>query len=432
MRQELKEKKLFNGNRPTISKKEWVVVRYSLLYLFLFLWLWPLSILAQPSSFIESPFLLSADGSEGQADESYLENSHAVRLSLRDALYYSLQGNQDIQISAFTPKQAKEDLIAAQSVYDPSFFLSASHDRILDSESDLLDPTIDEETSFKVGIKKLLATGGTVSLFLKTQRFDKIDVPFDFESRYLTAPAFELKQPLLKNIGAKEQKATITIQNNNVNISEAEFQQTVNDTLAQVSRIYWRLYMHREIVDINRKTLEMAQEVHRREVVRMDEGISKSLDVARAQSAAEARRTEVLRSQERVRVVTDQLKFLLNWSNLNIDSNNLIIPVESPQTNPITVDGAAAIKNGLGNRPEIEKARKNQDIAKVHEDLARHQRLPKLDAFMNYGVNGYDGRLSDAFGDIAFDDENDWTVGLEFELPIGNRLAKATHRKQML
>lgn len=356
-----------------------------------------------------------------------------IRLSLGDALYYSLKGNQDIQISSFIPLQAHEDLNDARSVYAPSFFMAGFNERLLDLESlDVANPTIDDNTDYKAGIKMLLPTGGNLSMFWETRRLDKTNDPFNFQSRYANRPTLELKQPLLKNFGSRAEKAAIRIQNNNVNISEAQFQQKVQDVVAQVSRIYWELYKQRGIMDINQKTLVLAEEIHRREVVRLAEGISKPLDVARALSNTEARRAEVLRSRESVRVVTEQLKFLINWSDLTLDSDKGILAEDTPQIEPVKISLKEAIKTGLHNRPEMKMAFQNEEIAGTIEDLARHQRLPKLNAVMSYSASGLGSQFSDAFEAIAIDDQNDWTVGLELEIPIGNRSARAIHRKRKL
>ena len=407
----------------------------------LIIWHWcPLTALGQQLyPFFEETFLASNYLPESvtkfvtsENSGKVIEDRGAARLTIREALYYSLQGNHDVQISSYGPQQAREDLLYAESVYDSSLFLSGSHDRTLDTESNINDPTVEDDTNVQIGVKKLLPTGGTLSLFWETQRFDKTHGPFEFKERYTSVPTIELKQPLLQNIGAKAEKAAIKIQNNNVTISEADFQRTVHDIVSQVSHTYWRLYMHSKIAEINQDTLDMAGEVHRREVVRLADGIAKPLDVARARSAAEARRTEILRSKERVQQVTEQLKFLLNWSEFTLDSRDRIIPVESPRTEAVHVILEQAIKKGLENRPEIQKARKHLDIASVRKKLSRHQRLPKLDAVMNYGVNGYGGQFSDAMDTIDIDDRNTWTLGLTFEMPIGNRSANATYRKQRL
>ena len=273
---------------------------------------------------------------------------------------------------------------------------------------------------------------GDLSLFWETQRLDKTYDPYNFQRRYADRPTLELKQPLLKNFGSKSEKAAIRVQNNNVNISEAQFQQKVQDVVAQVSRIYWQLYMQREIMSINQNTLEMAEEIHRREVVRLAEGISKPLDVARALSNTEARRAELLRSRDSVRVVTEQLKFLINWSDLTLDSDKEILADEKPRIEPVQVSLQEAINSGLQNRPEMKIALQSEEIAGTIEDLARHQRLPKLNAVMSYSANGFGSQLSDAFEDIALDDRDDWTVGLELEVPIGNQSARAIHRKRQL
>jgi outer membrane protein TolC len=156
------------------------------------------------------------------------------------------------------------------------------------------------------------------------------------------------------------------------------------------------------------------------------------MDVSRARSVAAARRADVFRSRERVRVVTEQLKYLLNGPDLAIDADIEIIPTEIPRTAPVEISVAEALENGLKHRAEIRKAEKTREIAEIQENLSRHQRLPKLSAYFRYGLNGHDRHLNDAFRDIDFDDRNAWSVGLEFEAPLGNRSAEAVYRKQKL
>jgi outer membrane protein TolC len=255
---------------------------------------------------------------------------------------------------------------------------------------------------------------------------------FERTFKYSFAPTVELRQPLLKNLGSKEEKATIKIANHQTKISEEEFRQTVIEIATQVSTAYWQLFLFKELVKINQQNFEMAEEVYRRETVRLAENISKPLDVERARSNAEARRSTLLRSKERLQVVMDRLKLLLNWSNLTIDSEVEIIPIEAPETVPISVDEKEAIEKAISRRPEIESARQALEIRRVEEDLSAHKRLPKLDVFARYSVSGYGTDFSGSVDDTGINDDDSWAVGLNFEWPIGNRSANARYRKKKL
>jgi outer membrane protein TolC len=175
----------------------------------------------------------------------------------------------------------------------------------------------------------------------------------------------------------------------------------------------------------------MAAEVHRREVVRLHDGIAREVDADRALAAVEARRTDLLRNYERIRVISDQLKLLMNWSTLTIDSGVEMIPTDQPRTDVLIVDEAEAINTALENRPRLNQAKKTVEIRTIEVDLARHKQLPSLDAFGRYALDGYGDDMSDAIDSMEFSDRNSWAVGLKFEWPWDNVSAKARYRKNL-
>jgi outer membrane protein TolC len=190
--------------------------------------------------------------------------------------------------------------------------------------------------------------------------------------------------------------------------------------------------MFRELVKIDRENLAMAEEVQRRENVRLSQGLSKPLDVERARSNVQARRSSWLQSNQRLHLVKDQLKLLLNSSNLTIDSGTEIIPVDEPRVEPVAVDEVRLIDTALADRAEIKKAARELEIRKAEEDLSAHQRFPNLDIFGRYSVSGYGRDVSGAAEDTSLNDDDAWAVGVSFEMPIGNNSAEAIYRKKRL
>lgn len=355
-----------------------------------------------------------------------------VQLSLLDAIRFSLEGNQDIQVVSYTPRQSAEDVADAESVFDPFVFADSSFRREPNLQSSVTDIVMEDTGLFQTGIRKPLGTGGSLSTFLEMRYGDLINAEFDRTYKYIFAPTFEIRQPLLKNLGSREEKAAIKIANHQANISDEEFRREIIETATRVSRVYWQLFLFMELVRIDQQNLDMAEEVHRRESVRLSEGISQKLDVERARSNAEARRGTLLRSRERYRAAMDQLKLLLNRSNLTIDSQAEVIPVEEPQMLPADFDENTIIKTALQYRPELKKAIQELRIRQVEEDLTAHQRLPNLDVFGRYSLSGYGQEFSSAVSDTGIDDNDAWAVGLNFEWPIGNNSAKSQYRKRLL
>ena len=368
------------------------------------------------------------------AGKGILPPPEPIRLSLLDAMRYSLEGNQSKRIASYMPQQARENLASAESVYDPSLFAEGAYSRTVDIDPPIILNTImEDETTARAGIRKPLVTGGNLSVLMETNYLDYSSYLRNRNMKYYkSAPVVELRQPLLKAFGGKAERASIDIENHNVNIADEAFRQTAIDVATQVSRVYWQLFMYRELVLIDRETLFMAEEIHRREIIRLAAGQSKKLDVERAHSVAEARRRDLLRSSERLRVVMDHLRVLINRPGLTIDSNAEIIPIENPQTVPVEVDETAAISKALEGRPELKRAKKALEIERIQEDLARHERLPELDVFGRYSMDGYGREFSDSVDNMGLDDRDSWAVGLNFNWPIGNRSAAALYRRQSL
>jgi len=280
----------------------------------------------------------------------------AVRLTLMDAIQYGLEGNQDIKVVSFTPQATREELSGTESVFDTEVFADSSFRRDPNLQSSVTNIVTEDSGVVETGIRKPLGTGGSIAASLEGRYGNLNNADFDRVFRYTFAPTLEFRQPLLKNVGAREQYSAIKIAKYQVNISEEEFRQEVLEIVARVARGYWQLFLLGELVKIDEQNYEMAQEVYRRESVRVKEGISQQLDVECARSNAQRRRGNLVNSRERLRVALDQLKLLLNWSNLTIDSAVDIIPVDAPDTIVKMVNEQEAIEKALLHRPEIGRA----------------------------------------------------------------------------
>ena len=374
----------------------------------------------------------TASVSDLEMSDDPVTGKKPVRLSLLDAIRYSLEGNREINVVSYTPKQALEEVENAESVYDPLLFADTTFRREPNLDSSVADIVTEDEGITRAGIRKPLKTGGHLSAYLETRYGDLNNSVFERQYKYIVAPTIELRQPLLNNFGGKREQTAINISNYQANISEEEFRQKVIEIAKNVAQVYWKLFLFKELITINQQNLAMATEVFRREDVRLAKGISQQLDVERARSNVQTRRSTLLRSRKEYRIAMDRLKLLLNGSTLNIDSDLTVIPVEAPQTVPVIVDENQAIETALIHRPEMMKAKQELMIRQADEDLTAHQRLPTLDAFGRYSLSGYGEDFDGAGDNMSLNDEDAWEVGIFFEWAIGNRSANSLYRKKIL
>ncbi len=361
-----------------------------------------------------------------------LPESNALPLTLLDAVLYSMEGNREIQVVAFTPQQSQEDITDAEAVYDTRLFAEASYRRDPNLESSVLDVVTEDQGLTQTGIRKQLKTGASLSTYLETRYSDLNNSEFERRYKHIVAPTLELRQPLLNNIGSRKEQTAIKIANYQANISQEEFRLTAIEVINRVAKVYWKLYQFKELINISHESLEMAEEVLRHEAERLDRGITQPLDVARAQTSVQQRRSTLLKSQKEYNIAMDRLKLLINWEQFRLDTDMRVVPVEPPKIEPLAVDEAEAIAMALANRSEILKAKQEQMIRQADENLASHQRLPTLDAYGRYSISGYDGDFGGAVEEVGINDEDIWEVGVNFEIPIGNRAANARYRKKIL
>ena len=360
-----------------------------------------------------------------------------VNLTLLEALHYALRGNHEIQIAAYEPLRAGADVSIAQAVFDPTVFFTNNFGRTDRPIQSLLDTgevregaLVEDTWDFQGGARQPFLTGGTFSLFQNLSYLDTNSTLTFPNPQYRAGLTAELKQPLLKGLGAVVNRAAIRVANLNADVSYEQFRRKVIEVVADVTALYWQMVYEGELVRIDRESLDLAQEVLRREEVRFRQGISKEVDVARAQAAAGGRQTRLVRSEVRLQNTVERLKLLLNAPEVPLDSEVIVVPAERLAYRVTDVVRSEAVSKALAHRPDLAGARKAIEANQVRVDAARHDRLPKLDSVLRYTMNGLNTDLGNAMADQHLTDPFSWVAGLEFEMPIGNRAANAEHRKR--
>jgi outer membrane protein TolC len=372
---------------------------------------------------------------DGPAPREAAAAKSEVYLPLAEALHMALAGNHDIQIAGYEPLLAEEDVVRAEAVFDPAIFATnnfARTDRPIQSVLDtglLADDALIEDTwESQAGLRQLLPIGGTVAVF---QDFTYLDTNSTFTTpnpQYRGALTAELTQPLLKGAGTRVNRAAIEVANLNVGVSMHAFHREVIDVVTEVAKVYWQLVHDRELVRVSRETVDLAREVVRRERVRKDQGISKDVDVDRALSSLALREADLVRAENRVDATADRLKVLLNAPDVPVEGDAAVLPTDHLAFEPTPVDRNAAVAKALALRPELAAARTAVRISGVRLGVAEHERLPKLDAVLRTSMNGLGGDFGESVGGQYETRNLGWLAGLEFELPLGNREARADYR----
>ncbi len=117
---------------------------------------------------------------------------------------------------------------------------------------------------------------------------------------------------------------------------------------------------------------------------------------------------------------------------MNLADDVEIVPDDFPVAQPFILDRVAEIQTALEHRPEIEEQRLRLASAEVAAGQAKNSELPQLDLTFRYTTNGLGANADLSFDQMTGHNYLDYYVGVEFEVPIGNRGPRAAYRRAAL
>lgn len=349
-------------------------------------------------------------------------------LSILDAVKMALSENTDIRVVSYNPKRAAELVKGAESAYDLSLisaynysFTERPTQSVLDTGFLGDDVYTERRWSLTAGVRQPLPwVGGSLTLSQVVDMLSNnssLTVPDPQNTSRVTAL---LAVPLLQGGLDAQNRAAIRIAKANAVMSDEEFRLKAMDVVSDVVRTYWQLVFERDLVRVSGEVLAMAEEVNRREAVRLGRGLSKQLDVDRSVVAVESRRGELLRARNRVSLTAQQLRLLTNDPAVLPSSDRELVPTDAPNDNEVAIDVGAAVQTALSKRPEVLRAEKAVESGGARARLARNRSLPKLDAKFAGTLNALGTSTSNVLDKAYNDRYTGYSASLEFEWPIGN------------
>jgi outer membrane protein TolC len=356
-----------------------------------------------------------------------------ISLSLQEAIARTLAHSLSIRVEAYNPAIKESQITEALAIYDPTFFGNSQWTN--QDEPIALSPISVNGVTWQnsVGLRQLLPSGGTASAGVG-------DTYRSFQNNQLVTPNssheanlnVSLSQPLLRGFGSVVTSANIYLAQRDYGISLSQFRKQVIKSVGDVEDAYQSLVAAISAVDIQERLLADTRETYRRILVRVNIDADR-VQIKQAEAAVQSRQAELVRALTTVRNASDRLKSLINDPSMDLRGNCLIIPADKPIDVPMSFNVGEQIDLALRQRPELEEARLNIQKTDIIVNVARNDLLPKADITLSAGSNGFDNGFDTSFTE-TFDAPQyiDYSAGLKFEMPLGNRAAEAAlHRRKM-
>jgi outer membrane protein TolC len=368
-------------------------------------------------------------------------DARRVPMTLNQALVIAARHNLDVKLARVIPLIRREQVIEAEAEFDWAAFGSASVGQddqpipasTLNGVPVGSNATIRHNARLESGIRKRIQRlGGTIRVSAGADYINDQSPGLSFapDPAWTANLALAVSQPLLRDFGAQVNGARIRLAANARDRDVLAVNGQLLRTSAETEAAYWELvFTHYRLV-IEEQLLATTSRT-RDEVAARRDVDANPVQLARARSELRSRRIEVIRARAAVRRASDRLKRLLNAPDLPVAGEAVVQPLDYPCELPEFHDLRAAVTDAVRHRPDLAQILLEVDDARIRMDVARNQRLPRLDLTGEVRHYGLDDELGESY-EASGDDFVEYLVGLEFEQPIGNRAADAAvHRTRL-
>ena len=393
----------------------------------------------------------------GNADVTVSENKNGI--TLQQAIEMAILQNLDIMFEKVNPLIQQEEIRNEKSVFDPNYYLKSSFEKsIKPTGTDLAGtPTaVNKNFRWDTGFKGEIVTGTDYSLDFTNVR-QKTNSSFtNLNPNYTSEIKLNVTQPLLKNFGLSINKTKIIIADNNRKKSIQQLKNSIIDIISSVKETYWDLVYNIDDKKVKELSLKRAEDFLERTHKQVEVGTLAPIDIIQAEAEVATRKEGVIVAESNVKNSEDRLKQLINV----IDKegwDSQITPLDKPQFKAIPIDLESTIETALSKRPDIHQAIINLDNSVVSLKFAKNQLLPSLNFVGSFGLNGLSGQkrpsqfgtqnpaqifnrsdnpLGESYEEtlqrVGAGNYYSWLVGIELNIPLGNRAANSRYVKSNL
>ena len=362
-------------------------------------------------------------------------------LSLQQAVASAVEHNLNVQIARLEPAISEAQVARAESVFDWVFFADYDFQKIDQVQQTPIvagtpvgvGSSRSVTNAYETGIRKSLTTGGQITASQGQRNSNNLTTGFALFPDPSNSVFLDLglTQPLLrgagKEVGLAQVRLNQNLERSTIYSLKLALIQTVRDTEAA----YWRLFQAQAELDIQRRSL--LRGILTRDILEKRLNFdARPAEYSDAVATVERRRNALILAEQAVRDASDSLKVFINDPALSVTSEVLIRPVDRAITDPITFSLLDSVITALDERPEIGIAILNMDSASIQQAVAENNLLPTLDLSFRARFQGLDSDVEEAYEQIGNGRFVDYTLGVEFEQPIGNRPARSLFRQREL
>jgi outer membrane protein TolC len=350
-------------------------------------------------------------------------------LRLREALERAVAGNVDLLREGAAIELAAANLLAAAGAFD--FVLTgdgtfARRQTPPINANDLAAGTTTTVTG-NLALTRALETGGSLSLaaqevFTRTNsRLNSCGMRCSFYDSNVT---LRFTHPLLRGFGSEVTTANLRKQRILMDTELLNRRARAAVVLRDVVTAYWELGYAWDDLAIRRSAVRLAEEQRRYTQAQVDVGRLGVADLAAVDRAIADRQQDVAVAQQTLLGRGLDLQRLTGQPVAATFTSPAAL--ERPSSLAATIDAATETTHALESSPQLRALRAGQTLSDIDVRTAQALVRPQLDFVGAVSTAGRQLAFDDAWAQAARFENLNWSAGLQFQLPVQNRVARGT------
>jgi outer membrane protein TolC len=279
-------------------------------------------------------------------------------------------------------------------------------------------------------LSKRFVTGGTLDLNVANthSRFTPGPAPLNPLDR--SAVTLSFTQPLLQGAGVGPNVAPIVIARINTERSYFQLKDAMQELVRGTIEAYWAVVFARTDTWARRQQVEQGQAAVVLEEARLKVGFGNAAEVAQARVALANFRAALISAEANLLQREAALRNILG---LPPTEPERFVPTTAATSDRVEPKWDEVLRLAADRRPDIVELKLILEADQQVLLQARNQAQPRVDATALYRWNGLEGEtptganLSSGAGQFT-----DWTLGVNFSVPLGLRQGRAGLRRAEL
>ncbi len=377
---------------------------------------------------------------EGYAEQAEAEDAPAepveppaeLEVSLEQCRVWALEHNLDLRVALVDPALAETAVQQEEARFEALFFGSLNYSDNQSPTASNLEGGETNAINANLGVRIPTRTGGSVTVDFTGSRFETDNQFSTLNPSFTSDMSISLSQNLLRNAGVRVNTAPIQIARLSAQQSNARTKLEVIRALTSVDRLYWRLYAAQRELEVRQQQHELAMAQLERARRLVENGDAAEIEIMRAESGVADGLEAIIVAENLVRQRARDLKRLLNVPELPMRGPTQL--VTTTPANPVAYDlpEGALLADAMAGRLELLELELALAQDALNIEVARNGTLPLAAFEYRYTRNGLGDDFGDAFEQDFDENFDDHTLGLRFEVPLGNQAARAALTRALL